>query len=164
MAWLRILTIYEHALKPYIKLPSHMPKCQTHQKEETLSKQIKRTVSQYWIYCATVLNAYFEQVSVKSKTVCVQLTTASQDSLQILQKRTQSSGGRCHYDFPSADFGQVPDIWTSRPNRIAIMNTSKLRIGVEETKTARPCCRGLIIAHFERALGKQQITEILTFL
>ena len=44
------------------------------------------------------------------------------------------------------------------------MNTSKLKIGVEETKTARPCCRGLIIAHFERALGKQQITEILTIL
>ena len=42
------------------------------------------------------------------------------------------------------------------------MNT--IKIGVEETKTARPCCRGLIIAHFDRALGKQQITEILTFL
>ena len=37
------------------------------------------------------------------------------------------------------------------------MNTSKLKIGVEETKTARRCCCGLIIAHFERALGKQQI-------
>ena len=42
------------------------------------------------------------------------------------------------------------------------MNT--LKIGAEETKTARPCCRGLIIAHFERALGKQQITEILIIL
>ena len=42
------------------------------------------------------------------------------------------------------------------------MNTSKLRIGVEETKTVRPCCRGLIIAHSELALGKQQMTEILT--
>ena len=42
------------------------------------------------------------------------------------------------------------------------MNTSKLRIGVEETKTARPCCRGLFIAHFKLALGKQQMTEILT--
>ena len=41
------------------------------------------------------------------------------------------------------------------------MNTSKLKIGVEETKTARPCCRGLIIAHFEKALGEQQISEIL---
>ena len=44
------------------------------------------------------------------------------------------------------------------------MNTNKLRICVEETKTARTCCRGLIIAHSERALGKQQITEILTIL
>ena len=44
------------------------------------------------------------------------------------------------------------------------MNTSKLRIGVEETKTVRPCCRGLIIAHSELALGKQQMTEILTIL
>ena len=41
------------------------------------------------------------------------------------------------------------------------MNTSKLKIGVEETKTARPCCRGLIIAHFEKALGEQQISETL---
>ena len=62
-----ILTIYENALKPYIKLPSHMPKYQTHRKEETFSKQVKRTVSQYRQYCATVLNAYFEQVSVKRK-------------------------------------------------------------------------------------------------
>ena len=62
-----ILTIYEHALKPYIKLPSHMPKYQTHRKEETFSKQVKRTVSKYWQYCVIVLNAYFEQVSVKSK-------------------------------------------------------------------------------------------------
>ena len=62
-----ILTIYEHALKAYIKPPSHMPKYQTHQKEKTFSKQVKRTVSQYRQYCATVLNAYFEQVSVKSK-------------------------------------------------------------------------------------------------
>ena len=36
------------------------------------------------------------------------------------------------------------------------MNTSKLRIGVEETKTARPCCRGLIIVYSEPALDKQQ--------
>ena len=38
-----------------------MTKYQTHWKEETFSKQVKRTVSQYG------LNAYFEQVSVKSK-------------------------------------------------------------------------------------------------
>ena len=62
-----ILTIYEHALKLYIKLSSHMPKYQTHRKEETFSKQVKRTVSQYRQYCTTVLNAYFEQVSVKGK-------------------------------------------------------------------------------------------------
>ena len=36
------------------------------------------------------------------------------------------------------------------------MNASKRIIGVEETKTARACCRGLIIAYSERALGKQQ--------
>ena len=36
------------------------------------------------------------------------------------------------------------------------MNTSKLRIGVEETKTARPCCRGLIIVYSERPLDTQQ--------
>ena len=148
-----ILTIYEHALKPYIKLPSHMPKYQTHRKEETFSKQVKRTVSQYRQYCATVLNAYFEQVSVKRK-IAKQLTTVSQDPLQILKKRTQSSGGRRHYDFPSIDFGQVFGLWTSRPKNIAIMNTNKLRIGLEEIKTARTCCRGLIIAHSERALGK----------
>ena len=44
------------------------------------------------------------------------------------------------------------------------MNTSNLKIGVEETRTARSCCRGLIIAHLERALGKQQTTKILTIL
>ena len=44
------------------------------------------------------------------------------------------------------------------------MNTSKLKIGVEEIKTARLCCRGVIIAHFEKALGEQQITEILAIL
>ena len=47
---------------------------------------------------------------------------------------------------------------------ISIMNTRKLKIGVEEAKTARPCCRGLIIAHFEEALVKKQVTEILTVL
>ena len=62
-----ILTIYEHALKPYIKLPSHMPKYQTHRKEETFSKKVKRTASQHRQHCVTVLNAYFEQVSVKSE-------------------------------------------------------------------------------------------------
>ena len=97
-----------------------------------------------------------------SQTIYVQLTTASQDSLQILQKRTQSSGGRRHYDFPSIDFGQVLGIWTCRLKYIAIRKT--LKTGVEETKTARPCCRGLIIAHLERALGEQQMTEILTIL
>ena len=62
-----ILTIYEHALKSYIKLPSHMPKYQTHRKKETFSKEVKGTVSQYRQYCTNVLNAYFEQVSVKGK-------------------------------------------------------------------------------------------------
>ena len=64
---LSTLNIYEYALKPYIKLPSHMSKYQTHPKEETFSKQVKRTISQYGQYSVTVLNAYFEQVSVKSK-------------------------------------------------------------------------------------------------
>ena len=31
------------------------------------------------------------------------------------------------------------------------MKTSKLKIGAEEAKTARPCYRGLIIAHFEQS-------------
>ena len=44
------------------------------------------------------------------------------------------------------------------------MNTTKLKIGVEKTKAARPCCRGLIIAHFEQALDEQQMTEMLTIL
>ena len=44
------------------------------------------------------------------------------------------------------------------------MNMSKLKFGVEETKTAQPCCRGPIITHFEQALGEQQITEIFTIL
>ena len=44
------------------------------------------------------------------------------------------------------------------------MNTSKLKIAVEEAKTARPCCFGLIIAHFEQALDEQQMTEILIIL
>ena len=39
------------------------------------------------------------------------------------------------------------------------MNMSKLKIGVEEAKTVRLCCCGLIIADFERALGEQQMTE-----
>ena len=62
-----ILNIYEHALKPYIKLSSHMTKYQTHRKEETRTNQVKSTVSQYGQYCATALNAHSEQVSVKSK-------------------------------------------------------------------------------------------------
>ena len=52
----------------------------------------------------------------------------------------------------------------SRPKDMARMKTSKLKTGVEETKTARPRCRGLIIAHFKQALVEQQITEILTIL
>ena len=44
------------------------------------------------------------------------------------------------------------------------MSTSKLKIGVEETKTARPRCHDLIITHSEEPLGEQQMTEILTVL
>ena len=44
------------------------------------------------------------------------------------------------------------------------MNTSKFKIGDEETKTASPCCCGLIIAHFEQALGEQKMAGILTIL
>ena len=33
---------------------------------------------------------------------------------------------------------------------------SKLKIGVEEAKTARLCCCSLIIAHFEQALVEQK--------
>ena len=44
------------------------------------------------------------------------------------------------------------------------MNTSKLKIGVEEAKTARLSCRDLIIALFEQALVEHQMTEILIIL
>ena len=44
------------------------------------------------------------------------------------------------------------------------MNTSKLKTCVGKAKIAKPCCRGLIIAHFEGALVEQQMTEILTIL
>ena len=44
------------------------------------------------------------------------------------------------------------------------MNMSKLKTGVEEAKTAKPCCRGLIIAHFEQGLFEQKMIEILTIL
>ena len=62
-----ILTIHEHALKRCMKLSSHMTKYHTHRKEETFSQQVKRTVSRYGQYRATVLNVSFDQVSVKSK-------------------------------------------------------------------------------------------------
>ena len=44
------------------------------------------------------------------------------------------------------------------------MNTSKLKIGVKEAKTARPCCCDPIIAHFEQALVEKQLTEVFTIL
>ena len=44
------------------------------------------------------------------------------------------------------------------------MNTSRLKVGVEEAKTTRLCCRGFIIAYFEQALVEQQMTEISTIL
>ena len=44
------------------------------------------------------------------------------------------------------------------------MNTSKLKIGVVEARTARSCFSGLIIAHFEQALVEQKMTEILIIL
>ena len=49
--------------------PAKLPNCQIHRKEETCSTQVKRTISQYRKYSATVLNAHFEQVSIKSKIV-----------------------------------------------------------------------------------------------
>ena len=51
------------------KYPAKLPNCQTHWKEETCSTQVKRTISQYRKYCATFLNAHFEQVSIKSKII-----------------------------------------------------------------------------------------------
>ena len=38
------------------------------------------------------------------------------------------------------------------------MGINKLKVGVEEAKTARLCCRGLIIAYFEQALTGQKMT------
>ena len=34
------MTIYEHDFKTYIKLPRHIPKYQTHRKEETFPKRL----------------------------------------------------------------------------------------------------------------------------
>ena len=53
-----ILTIYEHALKPHTKLSHHIAKHR-----------------QYRQYCATVLNAHFEQVSIKIKIANILCTT-----------------------------------------------------------------------------------------
>ena len=39
-----------------------------------------------------------------------------------------------------------------------------LKIGVDEEKTTRLCCRGLIIAYLEQALVEQQMIKILTIL
>ena len=44
------------------------------------------------------------------------------------------------------------------------MNTNKLKAGFEEAKTARLCCRGLVIVHFEQILVEQQMIEILTII
>ena len=40
---------------------------------------------------------------------------------------------------------------------ITYMNTNKLKVGVEKAKTARLCCRGLIIAYFQQALADQKM-------
>ena len=50
-----------------MKLSSHMTIYQAHWKEETFSKQVKGTISRSGQDRAAVLNAYFEQVSIKSK-------------------------------------------------------------------------------------------------
>ena len=36
------------------------------------------------------------------------------------------------------------------------MNANKLKVGVEEAKTARPCCYCLNIVHFEQGLHERQ--------
>ena len=56
-------TLYNHTQN----YPATLPNYQTHRKEETISKQVTRTISQYRQYCATVLNAHFEEVFIKSK-------------------------------------------------------------------------------------------------
>ena len=81
---------------------------------------------------------------------------------KFYRKELKTAEGDTTIISPSIDFGQVLGIWTSGPKNIVIMNTSKLKIGMEETKTDRLCCCGLIIAHFEQPLGEQQMTEILT--
>ena len=61
-----ILTISEQALKPYTKLSSHIAKLsKTQERRNVFKTDKKRTVSQYRQYCATALNAHFEQVSIK---------------------------------------------------------------------------------------------------
>ena len=54
--------LYNHTQNYPVTLPNY----QTHQKEETISKQVKRAISQCRQYCATVLNAHFDQVFIKS--------------------------------------------------------------------------------------------------
>ena len=41
---------------------------------------------------------------------------------------------------------------------------NKLKVVVEKAKTTRVCCRGLVIADFEQAFVKQQVTKILSIL
>ena len=41
---------------------------------------------------------------------------------------------------------------------------SKLKVAVEEARTARLCCRSLAIAHFEQGLVEQLIAKVLTIL
>ena len=55
-------TLYNHTQN----YPATLPNYQTHQNEETISKQVKRAISQCRQYCATVLNDHFYQVFIKS--------------------------------------------------------------------------------------------------
>ena len=61
------VSIYEHAWELYTKLSNHIAKLSNTPERRNVLKKVKRTVSQYRQYCTTVLNAHFEQVSIKSK-------------------------------------------------------------------------------------------------
>ena len=62
-----ILTIYERASEPYTKLSSHTIKLSNTLERRNVLKTGKRDSITIRHYCATTLNARFEQISIKSE-------------------------------------------------------------------------------------------------
>ena len=81
-----IFNIYKHALKPYIKLPNHTPKYQALRKEETFSKQVKRTLSQYRQYLMSLLNVFYICLALDSSnwiTICLDSSSRILESCPV---------------------------------------------------------------------------------